>query len=244
MISPRRASILTACILATATFTAVAASAQTDCLAQVCTPKRSLLVVGDSLTVGAQSFGDLGDKLTARNNWSRVRIDAAIGRKIPRGVEIVKDQMQRNPFTGGFIVALGTNDLLSRRASSYHQANIEALLKAAKGKPVLWVNVTYSVRLHADYVERAKKFNAILVTLKKKYPNLTIASWFDHFSTTSPYWSKKDGIHISTVAYRDRARFITSAAAAWWKKVTTPPTTTTTIPATSSTDIVPDPVPS
>lgn len=237
--------MFTLCVLLGATFTAVQSSAQTDCLLQTCTPKQSLLVVGDSLTVGADSYGDLGEKLTARNIWSRVRVDAAIGRKIPRGVEIVKDQMSRNPFTGGFIIALGTNDLLSRRALSYHQANIESLLKAAKGKPVLWVNVTYSVRVHADYVERAKKFNALLVTLKKKYPNLSIASWFDHFPTTSPYWSVNDGIHISPSAYRDRARFVSSKAAAWWKRITAPPTTTSsTVPVTPSSDPVTDPSPS
>lgn len=199
-------------------------------------PKRTLLVVGDSLTVGADAFGHLADKLTAQKRWSVVRVDAAVSRKIPRGIEIVKKQLSANPATGGFIVALGTNDLLSNDSAASHAVDVEALIKAAKGKPILWVNVTYAA-WRKDWVVKARAFGGELNKLAAKYRNFTVASWYRHFSTTSPYWSPRDGIHLSPSGYKTRAAFISSSAATWWKKVTAPPTTTTTTtvpPSTSS----------
>lgn len=199
-------------------------------------PKRTLLVVGDSLTVGADAFGHLSDKLASQKRWSVVRVDAAIARKIPRGIDIVKKQMSVNPGTGGFIVALGTNDLLSNDSPQEVGLRVQSLIKAAKGKPILWVNVTYAA-WRKDWVTKARAFGAELNKIARQYPNFTVASWYSAFSTKSPYWSPRDGIHLSPTGYKTRAGFISSAAAAWWKKVTTPPTTTTTVPESSSSSV-------
>lgn len=223
----RRWSLLTILVLISFTLPWTRASAEPGVAYVPAAPKRSLFIVGDSLIVGAESFGHLVDKLKARGFWSSVRIDAAVSRKIPRGIEIVTKQLRANPSTGAFIVGLGTNDLLSHKSAAYHAADAERLIKAVKGKPVLWINVTYAA-WRKDWVAKAKLFAVEMNKLARKYPNLTVASWYSYFPTNSPYWSVKDGIHLSPTGYKTRATFILSSAATWWRKVTTPPATTTT----------------
>jgi hypothetical protein len=106
----------------------------------------------------------------------------------------------------GVVVALGTNDLLSRREKAYPAWIIDQMMSRAKGKPVLWVEVTYG-GVHPDYVGRARRFNSALADATKKFPNLAIAPWFAAYPSKTRSW-ERDGIHPTVSGYRTRAAFL------------------------------------
>lgn len=173
----------------------------------------ALFILGDSLCLGAEIFGKLSTTVKATYKWSAVISDCKLGRRALDGLSILTKTLDARSDYSGVVVALGTNDLLSRREKAYPAWIIEQMLSRAKGKPVLWVEVQYG-GVHPDYVGRARRFNSALVDAAKKYPNLSIAPWFAAYPSKTRSW-ERDGIHPTVSGYRTRATFLAKEIAAF-----------------------------
>jgi lysophospholipase L1-like esterase len=194
-------------------------------------------IIGDSLTVGPELFASLSRRVTRTKKWHSALVNAKVGRTIPQGVAVLKKARFRNPTA--IVVALGTNDVLSRREASYPAKAIDDFMKAAQGKPVLWLNLEFSPT-RPDWRSRGARFNKELRKATTRWPNLEIADWDKFFVSSGASRFIQDGIHLTVTGYRTRATFMVSQFSAWadrlWKQFTTTTTSTTTLPPTSTTE--------
>jgi hypothetical protein len=121
----------------------------------------------------------------------------------------------RRPATGSrdcWVVALGTNDTAAVAAGSGtgRLARIEDMMSAARGRPVLWVNVI-SLLSAGPYSEASmQRWNQTLRQACARYPNMRI---FDWASVVRMRWFLNDGIRYTSGGYASRARQIAKALA-------------------------------
>ena len=159
-------------------------------------PAPTTLVLGDSLTVGAE-MGGLGDDGT-------IEVDAFGGRTTLQGVEQARDVDARSYEQ--VIVALGTNDYLDSEAD--FRARIDKMMKVlGTDVPVTWINVDTGTPKLAP---AASGVNAALTAAADDYDNLTIADWAGYMATVdSPDELRADDeVHYSPEGYRRRARWM------------------------------------
>lgn len=199
------------------------------------TSTHHVYIIGDSLTVGPQLFASLSRRVTRTKNWNSVRVNAKVGRTIPQGISVLRKARFRTPTA--IVVALGTNDVLSRREATYPAQAIDNFMRAAQGKPVLWMNLEFA-RTRPDWRSRGVRFNRELRKATSRWPNLQIADWDRHFSPKGPSRFIQDGIHLTVTGYKTRTSFLVAQLNSWslrlWTQSTT--TTTTTIPTTSTSE--------
>ena len=98
----------------------------------------TLYVVGDSLTVGTEAFGSLSKKVNALGIWTNVTMDAKVGRKASLGASVIRKGVSSS--TTAIVVALGTNDMISKPETWYPRWVIDIVMQNTRGLPVLWVN--------------------------------------------------------------------------------------------------------
>lgn len=198
-------------------------------------PTHHMYIIGDSLTVGPQLFASLSRRVTRTKNWNSTLVNAKVGRTIPQGISVLKKAKFRTPTA--IVVALGTNDVLSRREASYPARAIDQFMRAAQGRPVLWLNLEFS-QTRPDWRSRGVRFNKELRKATLRWPNLHIADWDRHFSPNGPSRFIQDGIHLTVSGYKTRATFMIGQLNSWatrlWMQSTT--TTTTEAPTTSTTE--------
>lgn len=195
-------------------------------------------IVGDSLTFGAKHFASLTRRVATTRKWTSTIVNAKPGRSISQGIEVIKKAKLRNPTA--IVVALGTNDLLSQRSTSYPAIAIDRFMNAANGKPVLWLNIEFSPT-RPDWRSRGVRFNRELRKAKSRWPNLEIADWDKFFVSRQASRFVQDGIHLTVSGYRTRASFMVAQLNIWAdllmdQTTTTTTTTSSTVVPTSSTD--------
>jgi lysophospholipase L1-like esterase len=196
----------------------------------------TLLVIGDSLTVGTDAFGSLSSKLLALGTWNKATINAKVGRTASAATSILTKSL--TPSTTAIVVALGTNDMISKTATSYPKWVIDKVMSATALRPVLWVNLEFSSATRPDLVVRAKRFNTELRRAMKRWPNLTVADWNKGFVPNRTSRFIADGVHLSVQGYRTRAKFMVPSIASFGEVIVNASTTTST-PTTTSTTIAP-----
>jgi hypothetical protein len=111
-----------------------------------------------------------------------------------------------------WVVALGTNDTAAVTAGSGtgRLTRIEDMMSAARGRPVLWVNVI-SLLSAGPYSEASmQRWNQALQQACARYPNMRI---FDWASVVRMRWFLNDGIRYTSGGYASRARQIAKALA-------------------------------
>lgn len=194
-------------------------------------------IIGDSLTVGPELFASLSRRVAKTKNWKSTLVNAKVGRSVPQGISVLRKAEFRTPTA--IVVALGTNDVLSRPEASYHAKVIDQFMQAAKGKPVLWLNLEFSTT-RRDWRSRGVRFNRELLRATTRWTNLEIADWNSFYEPKGPSRFSNDGIHLSVSGYRIRTSFLVSQMNAWSKRLrggstTTTSPVTTTIPLTSTT---------
>ena len=111
-------------------------------------------------------------------------------------------------------------------------------MKAANGKPVLWLNIEFSPT-RPDWRSRGVRFNRELRKAKLRWPNLEIADWDKFFVPRRSSRFVQDGIHLTVSGYRTRASFMVAQLNIWADLLmdqTTTTTTTSTVVPTSSID--------
>lgn len=205
----------------------------------------TLLMVGDSLTFGANYFGKLGTKAQATNNWTKVVVDAKNGRKATVGAKVIADRL--TDTTTAIVIALGTNDMISKPATWYPDYAIDTVMEQVGALPVLWVNLEFSPTGRSDWRLRATRFNRALRNATSRYPNLVVADWNKFFTPKGQSRFVADGVHLTVTGYKTRTSFFLSQLNVFARQIidatstttTTTEVTTTTNPPTIATTTLP-----
>lgn len=170
-------------------------------------PGDAVLVVGDSLTVGAADFGGLRTKL-ADAGFSPT-ISARTGRGVQWGLSVLQSAGGDLPST--VVIALGTNDVASGRTTKSFGTMVDDVMKTVgSDRFVLWINIDLDATTWG--AEQAARFNRVLGEKANKYGNLAIADW-QTFAADA--WLASDSVHLNGKGYRQRANFYTWQLQAW-----------------------------
>ena len=202
--------------------------------ARAATPTHTLLILGDSITWGAnyKGFGNVMPKLQALNTFDKVIVDASFSRNISgpantlhNGVKTYAKHLKAKVRPSAVIVALGSNDLQGSIKVRYYETRIRELLTLIGDVPVVWVNV---LRIDSKYYIRASAvFNTVLSRVALDYPNVSVVDWHTMISA-NPGWFAFDKLHLQPSGYRARATLYVELAQNLWN-VVVPATTTTTV---------------
>jgi peptidoglycan/LPS O-acetylase OafA/YrhL len=150
----------------------------------------------------------------ARSVWTNIAGGRSIVEVLPgtvNGYDAARN-MAREGFRGCWVLALGTDDTADVAAGSETPlaTRIARMMSAARGEPVMWVNVK-SLVSSGPYAEaNMQRWNAALVKACAKYPNMRI---FDWASVVRSSWFISDGIHYTSAGYAARAQLIADALA-------------------------------
>jgi lysophospholipase L1-like esterase len=164
---------------------------------------RQVLVLGDSLTVGARLWGDLGGRLAA-DGWSH-RITAEDGRAVEWGIEQVERLDEVPPVV---VVGFGTNPgVTPERFPERVTELVDALPVRGATTVVWWVPPAAGA---TDRAERAAALQA--AALRAAGDPLVVAEWPAELEA-HPDWVSADGIHYTDDGYAGLAGFITAQLA-------------------------------
>lgn len=152
-----------------------------------------VVAIGDSLLLGAMQQG-LAARLSERGLVPQ--IDAKGGRRADQSIDLVEAATRNRP-TGVLYLGLGTNDGPNRET---FRRDIEALMLAARGWPVVWSLVEGGAALPV---------NAELRAAVDRYPNLRVID-FNPEVWKNPSYRATDGIHLVPAGYVARAAHITT----------------------------------
>ena len=206
-------------------------------------PTHTLLVLGDSITWGAnyKGFGNVTPQLQALGTFDKVIVDGAFSRNISgpantlhNGVKTYAKYLKTKVRPSAVIVALGSNDLQGSIKVQYYESRIRELLTLIGEIPVVWINV---LRIDGEYYVRASAvFNRVLNRVALDYPNVSVVDWYTMISA-NPKWFAFDKLHLQPVGYRARANLYVELAQNLWN-VVVPTTTSTTTTTTTTTTVV------
>jgi hypothetical protein len=184
----------------------------------------TVLLVGDSLTFGANYFGSLGSRVEGTNIWTKVTLDARNGRKATVGAKVIANKLTNT--TTAIVVALG--------ATWYPRYAIDTVMEQAGGLPVLWVNLEFSPTGRADWRSRGVRFNRALQAATSDYPNLTIADWNKFFTPKGQNRFVADGVHLSVTGYKTRSSYFINQMKLFGQRIVEATTTTSTSTTTTT----------
>lgn len=177
-----------------------------------------LVILGDSLQVGAELYGSLSSRIERSGRWRSLRHDAVPGRTIRQGVRLLKGRPL--PADSVLLVALGTNDMLAHSSGSYASRMIDSLMRRAGDRPVRWMTIEFD-RTRPNWRVRGKRFNRELRRATARWPNLSVADWSKHFEPKGRSRYIHDGIHLTSAGYRKRANWTTRELKRWLSELLT-----------------------
>jgi len=210
-------------------------------------PKKTLLVLGDSLTWGANYFAKTQSRLTATGQFDDVVVDGWWSRRIGgivsttySGTNTYKKLVARGLRPTAVIVGLGTNDVYFLSKRREYATLIRELMNTIGEVPVVWVNV-HRVESPST-VNRSRLFNDTLERVIAEYP---LASTFDWAGLAKkiPSVTAWDKIHHSPTGYEVRTKVYLELAALLAQRASDMTTTTTVAPTTVPTTVPPTTVP-
>lgn len=170
-------------------------------------PCSALIHIGDSTTVAMRRYLETD---YAKYGFINVVISAGNGRSIlyssgsdtMSGLDAVAYWKARTPEGRCWVIALGTNDLISTNKAE----RIDKMIGALGADRAMWVNTYVNSRTRPKYNGlNAYAWNALL-----EQRNLNILDWA---SVVQPTWLTKDGIHYTTEGSQNRSAIITKCAA-------------------------------
>jgi lysophospholipase L1-like esterase len=160
-------------------------------------PSKSILDVGDSLSVGTAPY------LRARLRGYRVARIYDTGLHAYDAAAIVASA--RTPLPAVLVVSAGTNDD-PRIVSTFTRAISEIVEAAGRLRCVVWPTIVRPPAVGASY----KGFNRALRRAAERHPNLVLVDWVG-MVRRHPGWLSDDGVHVSPAGYRARAAAIAAA---------------------------------
>lgn len=213
--------------------------------------KTTLLVLGDSLTWGANYFSKTQTRLAATGQFDTVVVDGWWSRRIGgiisttySGTNTYKKLVAGGLRPTAVIVALGTNDVFFLSKRREYSTLIRELLDTIGNIPVVWVNV-HRVDTPTN-VNRSRLFNDTLERVITQYPLASTFDWSD-LAKKNPQYMAWDKIHHSPLGYEVRTqtylslsttlaqRYVALTTGTTVAPTSTVPTTTTVLTTTTTT---------
>lgn len=156
---------------------------------------RSVVVLGDSLTVASRKYLEL----LAEKSGYEIQIDAVSGRKTDAGINALKKL--KIPYGATVVVALGTND--SNDEQAYKALIDELMTVVPPSSHVVWL--TSYRKKPLDNVARALRIAQL------GDPRLSVADWVALLESHKD-WFSSDNVHYTPVGNEAFASFIWQAA--------------------------------
>jgi hypothetical protein len=157
-------------------------------------PTRPVLVIGDSLTVGADLWGDLV-AVMAEDGW-RAEVVAEDGRDVRWGIEQVRD---RDTVPDVVVVGLGTNPGGSAETFAADAATLVSELVARGADTVIWWPP-------GDVADRGRVARAEALRAAAGGP-LVVPDW-PGVLVAHPDWLSRDDIHLTDEGYAGLSAFL------------------------------------
>jgi lysophospholipase L1-like esterase len=196
-------------------------------------PGSTLLVLGDSLTWGANYFARAQSRLRETGEFETVVYDGWWSRRIGgiastkySGVNTYKQLVAGGVRPSAVLVALGTNDVFFSGKRAVYETLIRELMNTIGDVPVVWMNV-HRVE-SATTARRSQLFNTTLQRVLAEYPRATPYDWVS-LATSGPRFMAADKIHQSASGYELRTMAYLEIAGTLALRVSE--TTITTVPA-------------
>ena len=169
-------------------------------------PCSALIHIGDSTTV-AMSRHLRSDYES--QGFTNVVISAGNGRSVTHasksdtmsGLEAVRHWKTRTPEGRCWVIALGTNDVISNNK----EERIDRMIGALGDDRAMWVNV------YVDSKSRPK-YNGLNAFAWNRLLTQKGVNVFDWASVVRPEWLSRDGIHYTAEGSKQRAKLIARAA--------------------------------
>ncbi len=158
--------------------------------------RSSVLMIGDSITVGAQQalkpvFTDLGFQSVSINAQKSRRIDVGRGKYEPiAGTTVARFVVGARHAPGMWIVALGTNDAGQYRKGEYRGVLEKMLSIVPTNAPLVWIDIYRS-----DYLPACQIFNAELRDALATRPNSAVGEWYQTCNKPDARVLGLDGVH-------------------------------------------------
>jgi lysophospholipase L1-like esterase len=198
-------------------------------------PKKSLLVVGDSVMQGVTAYGGLATlQADLGLPWNPPTFDVAESRSTLVAPGIIQADLQKiAPATyDTVVIALGYND---GGTAAVFESRVKPVLDLLRNVPhVYWL----TLREFGQYAGGYQQSNQGLRNMAKLYPNVNLLDW-NEFSKTLPESEfTVDGNHLSPDLAKAMAGFLADAVNGRSRYVspgTTTTTTTTMAPSTTAT---------
>jgi lysophospholipase L1-like esterase len=162
-------------------------------------PPRSVLDLGDSLSVGTAPY------LRARLRGYRVARIYETGLHAYDAAAIVA--RDRTDLPAVLVVSAGTNDD-PRIVFTFIRAISDIVAAAGRQRCVVWPTIVRPAAVGATY----GRLNRALVRAAARHPNLVLVDWVG-MVRRHPWWLSEDGVHVSVAGYRARAAAIATAIA-------------------------------
>ena len=159
-------------------------------------PARTVLDVGDSLSVGA------GPYLQARLRGYRIEPAYDVGLHAYDAAAIVS---RTRPLPSRLVVSAGTNDD-PRIVATFVQSISTILTRAGRERCVVWSTIVRPPAVGATY----DGFNRALARAAERHRNLVLVDWVGMVHR-HPEWLAADGVHVTSSGYRTRAAAIADA---------------------------------
>lgn len=159
-------------------------------------PLHSVVVIGDSLTVGSEMYGVSLTRSLLNAGVLDVIVSAENGRTTSEGIGKLEDSMV---VDGAVVIALGTNDVATADPNFFGSQIDRAVAAVPETVKIFWLN------LYTDQWISDDSYNAKIIEKANAYPNLSV---MDFESFASPSWLEEDGVHLTPDGYIQRTRFI------------------------------------
>lgn len=203
-------------------------------------PPSTLLVLGDSLTWGANYFSKSQARLAAANNFDVVLVDSRWGRRVSglastrySGNAALKQLIADGVRPTAVIVALGTNDVAMFTKRREYVTLIQELMTTIGNVPVAWVNVH---RIDStNTMRQSQRFNAAIGQVLANYPLASVFDWAQ-IAKSNPKVVDPDKIHLTPLGHEVRTKVYLEIAATLAQRASDMTTTTT---STTTSSIVP-----
>lgn len=185
---------LLACALGLVAATAFGAAA--DSVVAPAPEPRTVLDLGDSLSVGADPY------LRTRLRGYRIERLYDVGLHAYDAATIVSRSRASLPEV--LVISAGTNDD-PRMVSVFRRSIMQILRTAGEDRCVVWPTISRPPAAGASY----GGLNRALVQASHRHRNLVLVGWA-RMVRRHPGWLSRDGVHVSAAGYRARAVAIAS----------------------------------